>query len=117
MTGDRNDEIIRHFDVVAEGLRSEIRSVAEGHGILVDGQKFLAERVKGLDSGLQNLAVGLTGLGDELRAFRAEVSVEFSELRSMVKFSYAELDRRIRTLEGAIVSLTDRMDRLEATRS
>jgi len=46
MTGDRNDEIIRHFDVVAEGLRSEIRSVAEGHGILVDGQKFLRSASK-----------------------------------------------------------------------
>ena len=117
MTNDRADEIMRHFDVVAESLHSEIRSVAEGHGILVDGQKLLTERVKDLDGGLQNLTVGVLRLGEELKSFRAEVAGEFTELRSMVKFSYAELDRRIRTLEGAVVSLTDRMDRLEGGRS
>ncbi len=112
MTNDRTDEILRHFDVVAESLHSEIRSVAEGHGMLAGGQarieagqqglivrvtgletaqQVLAKRVEGLDAGLQNLAVGLSGLGDEVKAFRSEVAVEFSELRSMVKFSYAPL--------------------------
>lgn len=89
MTNDRADEIMRHFDVVAEGLESKIQIVAEGQVLI----------------------------REELGAFRTDVAGEFSELRAMVKFSYAELDRRIRTLEGAVASLTDRMDRLEATRS
>ena len=59
MTEDRADEIMRHFDVVAEGLRSEIQVLAEGHGLI----------------------------RDEIKAFRAEVSGEFSELHAMVKFS------------------------------
>jgi hypothetical protein len=89
MGDDRADEIMRHFDVVGERLESQIRLVAEGHQLI----------------------------REKLKAFRAEVSVEFSELRSMIKFSYAELDRRIRTLEGAVVSLADRVDRLEARKS
>jgi hypothetical protein len=60
MSNDRADEIMRHFDVVAEGLESKIQILAEGQ-ILVR---------------------------EELKAFRAEVAGEFSELRSMVKFSY-----------------------------
>ncbi len=32
------EEIKRYFEVVAEGLRSEIRQAAEGHQVLVDGQ-------------------------------------------------------------------------------
>ena len=89
MAEDRADEIMRHFDVVAERLEGQIRLVAEGHHLI----------------------------REELKAFRAEVAGEFSELRSMIKFSYAELDRRIRTLEGAVVSLADRVDRLEARKS
>ena len=87
MTNNRADEIMRHFDAVAEGLDSEARSVAEGHGLLVAGQNLLTERVKDLDTGLQNVTVGLPGLGSELRAFRAEVAGEFVDLLSMIKFS------------------------------
>ena len=32
-------ETRRHFEVVAEGLRAEIRQVAEGHQLLVSGQE------------------------------------------------------------------------------
>ncbi len=39
----------RHFEVVAEGLRSDIQQVAEGHQVLLDGQNrreaCLLERV------------------------------------------------------------------------
>lgn len=62
MTQDEADKIIRHFDLVAEGLRSKIRSVAEGHGMLAEGQKrlelgqqVLTDRVTGLESGQQAL--------------------------------------------------------------
>jgi hypothetical protein len=36
------------------------------------------------------------------------------ELGAMIRFSYAELDRRVRTLEDAVMSLRGRMERLEA---
>ncbi len=61
----------RYFGVLAEGLRSEIRQVAEGHQILVDGQARIVEKIEHVER----------------------------ELGAMIKFSYAELDRRIRAVE------------------
>jgi predicted nuclease with TOPRIM domain len=48
-----------------------------------------------------------------MRKFREEVQEEFKEVKSMIKFSYAELDHRIRTLEGEVTDLKIRMERLE----
>jgi len=124
MADDRADEIMRHFDVVAEGIRSELRSVADGHGMLAggqnrleDGQRALADGHRRLEVSLQVLTDSFKNLDEKVEAFRVEVATNFTELRSMIKFSYAELDRRIRTLEGAVVSLVDRVDRLEARKS
>jgi len=61
------DETKRYFGVVAEGLRSEIQQVAEGHQIILEGQTRIVERIE-----------------------QAE-----RELGAMIRFSYAELDRRI----------------------
>lgn len=80
-------ETRRHFDVVAEGLHSEIQQVAEG-----------VEAVNG-----------------ELRQFRSEVKEEFREVRSMIKLSYTEPDRRLNTLETSVHSLETRVERLEKT--
>jgi hypothetical protein len=80
------DEVKRHFNVVAEALRSEIRQVAEG----VEGVRF------------------------DLTAFKAEVKQEFEETRAMIRLSYTELDRRLRTLEGRQDVLESRIQRLEA---
>jgi len=60
------EEIKRHFDVVAEGLGDEIKLVAEGHDII----------------------------RKEIQTFREEVKEEFKEVRSAIKFSYADLDHR-----------------------
>lgn len=80
------EEIKRYFGVVAEGLRSEIRQVAEGHQVLVDGQARIMDRIDRLER----------------------------ELGAMIKFSYAELDRRIHTVEETVLSLQARVERLEA---
>ncbi len=40
------EEMKRYFGVLAEGLRSEIRQVAEGHQILVDGQARIVEKIE-----------------------------------------------------------------------
>jgi hypothetical protein len=121
MANDRANEIMRHFDVVAERLESPIRLVAEGHSFSVNKLEVVDQHiadVRGeLHSEIQVLADGQGVLRDEIKTFRTEVAGEFSELRSMIKFSYAELDRRIRTLEGAVVSLADRVDCLEARKS
>lgn len=40
------EETKRDFGVLAEGLRSETRQVAEGHQILVDGQTRIMEKIE-----------------------------------------------------------------------
>lgn len=76
----------RYFGVVAEGLRSEVQQVAEGHQIILDGQTRIVGRIE-----------------------QAE-----RELGAMIRFSYSELDRRIRTLEEEVLTLQTRVDRIEA---
>ncbi len=78
----------RHFEVVAESLRTEIQQVAEGHQVLLNGQARIVERMDQVER----------------------------ELGAMIKFSYADLDRRIRGLEEDVSSLASRVERLEAQR-
>jgi len=63
------DEIRRHFDVVGESLRTEIRAVAEG---------------------LEGLRETTTA---EFRAVREEIA----DTRAMLRLSFADLERRIRS--------------------
>ena len=65
MNREEIEENKSHFGVVAEGLRDEIRQVSEGHDVI----------------------------RQEMREFREEVKEEFKEVKSMIKFSYAELDQ------------------------
>ena len=58
------------FGVIAEGLRSEIQLVAEEHQILLNGQERITHRMGRMEH----------------------------ELGAMIKFSYADLDRRVRIL-------------------
>jgi hypothetical protein len=65
------DEIRRHFDVVAESLRSEIRLVADG----------------------------VAGLEEKFSLEFVAVRHEVGEVKSLLQVSYAHLDRRLQTLE------------------
>ena len=81
-------ETRRHFEVIAEGLKTDIRQVAEGHQFLVDGQARTIERIDQLER----------------------------ELGAMIRFSYVQLERRIQELEGNYASLSERVERLESSR-
>jgi len=81
-------ETRRHFEVVAEGMRGQLQQVAEG----------------------------LVNLDRKLDRFREEVETEFQEVKSMFRFSYTELDRRIASLEQGFATLQDRVARMEARR-
>jgi DNA repair exonuclease SbcCD ATPase subunit len=86
------EENRRHFDVVAEHMRSQLQLVAEG-------VSSLADRLDRLEKHLRE---------EILRAQR--------ELSAMVKFSYAELDRKIQGLETRYHELEERIRRLEHPR-
>jgi len=70
------EETRRHFDVVAEGMRSDVRLVAEG-------VSSLAERVDRLEHNLRQ----------EIRETRRDVTALLTALST-------DLDRRMRHLEG-----------------
>jgi predicted nuclease with TOPRIM domain len=89
MTDAQVEEIKRHFGVVAEAPRSDIRQIAEGH----------------------------SGIRHELQEMRDEFRDEFKEIRALMRLSFSQLDQRIRTLETDISTLKARMDRLETNRA
>jgi chaperonin cofactor prefoldin len=80
------DEIKRHFNVVAEGLRSEIRTVAEG----------------------------LEATNEKIDRLESRIAEELSEIKAMIRLSFGELDRRMRSLESDVASLRSRLEKLEA---
>jgi uncharacterized small protein (DUF1192 family) len=88
MSPDQIEEIKRHFGVVAEALRSDVRQIAEGHSVI----------------------------RHELQGMRNEFRDEFKETRALLRLSFAQLDQRIGTLEAELSGLKSRVDRLEASR-
>jgi hypothetical protein len=86
---EESEKTRRHFDVVAEGLRSEIRLVAEG----------------------------VMATNERLDRHADTMQAEFAEVRAMIKFSYSELDRRVGHLESVVHDLSDRVQRIESRES
>ena len=87
------DEIRRHFSVVAEGLRSEIRVVAEGVSATPDR---------------------LDRFEDRLDRFETRMVEELGEIKAMLRISFGQLDRRLTSLEADISGLRARLEKLEA---
>jgi len=79
----------RHFDVVGEQMRGDVRLLAEAFSTRIDRLE-------------ENL--------------REELLRSQRELSAMIKFSYAELQRRLEGLERHHGELEARVRRLEATR-
>jgi hypothetical protein len=86
MSNEEMEEIKRHFGVVAESLRSDIRQIAEGHAVIQH----------------------------ELQSQREEVRDGFKETKALMKLSFSQLDQRIDTLESDVFSLKSRVDSLES---
>lgn len=91
MEGRQLDEIKRHFDIVAESLRDEIKLVAEG--------------VVNLDGKFER----------EITEFRKENKEAHGDIMAAIKFSYTELDRRIMNLENKYEDIEKRLKRLEVS--
>ncbi len=118
MTDDRADEIIRHFDVVAEALGTQIAQVGEGVVLSND-------RLGRVDARLDLIETRAESFGNEVRArfdradaraesLENEVRAGFAEMKSMIKLSYVELEGRMSTLERELVDLRSRVQKLEA---
>lgn len=88
-TDQNKEEIIHQFHVISEDVISQVKLVAEG--VMNLDEKFTRE---------------VTG-------FRKENEHTHQEIMAMIKFSYAELDKRVSTLEGEVHELKRRMDQIE----
>lgn len=100
------EEIKRHFDVVAEDLKDEIKLVAEGYSLL-------SEKIDGLrEENAEEHAI----LNKRIDGLREENAKEHQEILSAIKFSYAELDHRIVALEDKFTNIEKRVSRLETVR-
>jgi phage shock protein A len=90
------DETRRHTGVLVEAVRDDIRQVAEG--------------LVGVEGRLGNVE-------QHLDRFELKVEAEFAETRAAIRFSYAQLERRIQELEGNYASVNERLTRLESGRA
>jgi hypothetical protein len=106
MDSETAEEIKRHFDIVAGGLRTEIRAVAqETQGLRAEIQAVAegAEETRrhfnvigeSLRTDIRTVAEGFIGTNDRLDRFETRVYEEFGELRMMIRLSFDELDQRI----------------------
>jgi hypothetical protein len=93
-----HDETRRHFDITAEGMRHEVRLVAESVGQISEKLDRTEAR---LDKKIEQTA---------------------ADTQAMIKFSHAELDRRVRSLEDSrrnleetVSDLQSRVERLEGS--
>ncbi|HJQ39180.1 MAG TPA: hypothetical protein VKB93_18735 [Thermoanaerobaculia bacterium] len=77
-----------HFEV----LENKIALVAEG----VLG---VNQRVDRLDGKVEHLAAKVEYLDTKVDHLAAEMRREFGDVRSLIKFTYTDLDQRVRKLE------------------
>jgi predicted nuclease with TOPRIM domain len=114
MTPEDRDDIKRHFDVVAEDLRSDIRMVAEGVAMNTERLDRVDARLDGVDRRLDRVEGKVGRLEGEVHASRDEMRQGFAELRSKVQPPNSELDRRLTTLEAGHGDLKTRVEHVEA---
>ena len=87
--GDFEEEIIHRFHVISEDVISKIQQVAEG-------------------------VINLDGKFDRrLDALDTKIDEKHQDVLAAIKFSYAELDRRIMNLEAELQLLKHRVDQIE----
>ena len=96
MDRDTAEDIKRHFDVVAEGLRNEIRADDEGlRSEIRDVKRHSDVVAESLRSEIRLVAEGVAGLDEKFTQEFVKVREEIGEVKSLVLVSYRDLDRRV----------------------
>lgn len=134
------EEIIHQFHVSAEGLRDEVKLVAEGVAAvdekiertcqelkeeIVNKTQPIAQavvalngKVNVLDGKVASLDNKVTALDAKVDRIHLELKTDIQETRqeilAAVKFSYAELDKRLTTLEQEFLDLKARVAKIES---
>jgi hypothetical protein len=101
------EDIKRHFDVVAEGLRSEMHDLAGGlrseirvvdekvDRRFVDLKRHFDVVGESLRSDIRTVAEGFVSTNERLDRIESAMSERFGELEGMIRLSFGELARRI----------------------
>lgn len=84
-------ETRRHFELIAERTEAKVEAVSEAVSLLG------------------------TDLRGQIRRVEEKVDHGFADTQAMIKFSHAELDRRVLRLEEALANLQARVEKLEST--
>lgn len=119
MDRDTAEDIKRHFDVVADGLRKEIRGLDEGlRNEVRAGDEGLRNEIRAGDEALRSeirdvkrhsdvvaeslrgeirlVAEGVAGLDEKFTLEFVKVREEIGEVKGLLVASYRDLDRRIK---------------------
>jgi len=133
------EEIVHQFHVISEDVISQVKQVAEGVANVDEklDRKFdelkaeidnktqpiaqavivLNGKVAVLDNKVNTLDSKVNVLDSKIDKIHLELKAEIHETRqeilAAVKFSYAELDKRITTLEKEFLELKHRVERIE----
>jgi uncharacterized protein YceH (UPF0502 family) len=84
-------EMRRHFDIAIERVDNNVQLVVEG---VTQVSEIVTRKTAELDERMNR---------------------GFSDTQAMIKFSHAELDRRVRALEEGLADVHARLDRLEGS--
>jgi len=130
------ERIVHQFHVISEDVISQVKQVAEGVVNVNEKLERFREEVKSeIENKTQPIAQAVGALDVKLEKTREELRREIHEVRqelvktrqelkndiqesrqevlAAVKFSYAELDRRLTTLENEFVDLKRRVEKIE----
>lgn len=83
------DEICRHFDVVAEDLKSEIKQVAEGVVLNTEKLQEHDQRFNKIDETLEIIKVNIAFIKNELK-------------QKVARDEFAVLEKRVSMLEAKL---------------
>jgi chromosome segregation ATPase len=126
------EEIVHQLHVSTEGIRDDVKQVAEGVDVVdkkiektrqelkeeIDNKtQPIAQAVVVLDSKVSALDNKVTTLNTKVDRIHVELKTEIQETRqevlAAVKFSYAELDKRLTSLEQEFLDLKVRVEKIE----
>ena len=87
------EEIKRHFNVVAEGLRSDIQIVAEGLGANTDRLERVESRLDRVESRLDGVESKVDGIESKVWRLEGRMTEGFREIKTMIKPFVSRSDR------------------------
>jgi hypothetical protein len=131
------EEVIHQMHVISENVIDQVKLVAEGVSNVDEKlERFRKEIKMDVDNRVGTLALAITAVDDKLDKTRQELRAEIrevsenlnktrqelkteiqesrQEILAATKFSYAELDRRLTSLEEKFVDLRLRFEKIES---